>query len=90
MNLPSNGHQTNGTSTNVNSGKQNGYSTVETVVVFNGTLPKNDKKKKKEKKTPKKSPRKILAIIPGTDDEQKEKHHQAALTHVRPKCCTIS
>ncbi|KAH9405553.1 hypothetical protein TYRP_001407 [Tyrophagus putrescentiae] len=53
---------------------------------------KSKKKKEKEasKKTPKKSPRKVLAIIPGSDDEEREKGHQAALAHVRPKCCTIS
>lgn len=52
---------------------------------------KAKKEKEKEKKTPKKSPRKVLmAIIPGSDDEEREKNHQVALGHVRPKCCTIS
>lgn len=66
--------------------------TNSSLLVVNGGLEKGkDKDKEKEKKTPKKSPRKVLmAIIPSSDDEKREKSQQVALGHVRPKCCTIS
>ena len=93
-----NGHQSpqNGASHNNNLSvdhKAHEHNEEENGAVPNGTLTKEakkNKKKDKEKKTPKKSPRKVLAIIPGHDDEDNEKRHQAALTHTRPKCCTVS
>ena len=85
-NAPANGHQANGNVTD----NQNGHAIEENGSVPNGTLTKDSKKKKKGK-SPKKSPRKVLmAIIPGKDDDERDKDHQVALAHVKPKCCTIS
>ena len=82
-------HQQNGANNLHSDQVVHAHNDYENGAVPNGTLTKDGKKKKKdkEKKTPKKSPRKVLAIITSKDDDER---HQAALTHVRPKCCTIS